>query len=65
MARCSQVTWFRSPLLSTITTSRGSAHRFQYFARVMSPLMPFICMAPSPSSAITGRVGCANFAAMA
>ncbi len=30
IARCSQVTWFRSWLLSTSTISRGSVQRFQY-----------------------------------
>ena len=44
---------------------RGSLHRFQYFAMVMSSLMPFICIAPSPVMAMTGRSGNANFAAIA
>src|ERR1700761_1320570 len=44
---------------------RGSAHCFQYFATVMSSAMLFICIAPSPTIAITGRPGCANFAAIA
>ena len=36
IARCSHVTWFRSRLLRTSTTSRGSLHRRQYLATVIS-----------------------------
>src|SRR6266545_362583 len=64
-ARCSHVTWFRSRLFSTSTTSRGSLQRCQYFAIVISSFRPFICIAPSPTSAIATRYGCANFAAIA
>src|ERR1700760_3858425 len=55
MTRCSQVTSLRSWLLNTHTIQRGSAQRLQYFWTVMSSAMLFICMAPSPTSAITGR----------
>src|SRR5215472_895351 len=65
MTRCSQVTWFRSSLLKTPQIQRGLDHRRQYLATVMSSAMLFICMAPSPTNAITGRSGWANFAAMA
>src|SRR5207248_8737507 len=65
ITRWFEVTWFRSPLFSTMKTSVGFAHRFQYFAAVTRPLMPFICIAPSPTMAITGRSGCTNFAAIA
>src|SRR6202012_5571184 len=65
MTRCSQVTSLRSWLLNTHTIQRGSAQRFQYFWTVISSAMLFICMAPSPTSAMTGRSGCANLAAMA
>ena len=34
-------------------------------AIVSSSASPFICMAPSPTSAKTGRSGCANLAAIA
>src|SRR4051812_45409438 len=44
---------------------RGSDHSLQYFAIVISPLLPFICIAPSPTSAIATRSGNANFAATA
>ncbi|CAM5713542.1 hypothetical protein SALBM135S_05002 [Streptomyces alboniger] len=64
MARISQVTWLRSPLFSTATTSRGSLHRFQYLEMVMSSAMPFICIAPSPTMAMAGRSGWANLAPM-
>lgn len=62
MARISHVTWFRSWLFHTATTSRGSSHWWRYFAAVISSAIPFICIAPSPTSAIAGRSGCANFA---
>src|SRR4051812_29311081 len=65
MTRCSQVTWFRSPLLNTHTIQRGSAQRCQYLATVISSAMLFICIAPSPTSAMTGRPGWANLAAIA
>src|SRR6266480_2090854 len=65
IARCSQVTWFRSWLFSTSTTSRGSSHWWKYFAAVISSAMPFICIAPSPTSATAGRCGWQNFAAIA
>jgi hypothetical protein len=32
---------------------------------VISPLLPIICMAPSPTMATTGLSGSANFAARA
>ena len=64
MARISQVTWLRSSLCSTATTSRGSLQRSQYFLTVMSSAMPFICIAPSPTKAIAGRSGWANLAPM-
>ncbi|GAA5231362.1 hypothetical protein GCM10025794_27030 [Massilia kyonggiensis] len=51
--------------MKTHTIQRGSFHRFQYLATVISSAMLFICMAPSPTSAITGRSGCANLAAIA
>ena len=44
---------------------RGSGHCRQYFATVISSAMLFICIAPSPTIAITGRTGYANFAAIA
>ena len=44
---------------------RGSSHCSQYLAMVMRPLMPFICMAPSPTMAMVGRPGQQNFDAMA
>src|SRR3569833_4163794 len=65
MTRCSQVTWFRAWLLKTQTIQRLSAQRCQYFATVINSAMLFICMAPSPTRAITGRSGWANLAAMA
>ena len=43
----------------------SAVHCRQYLAIVISSLMPFICMAPSPTSAITVRSGKANLAAMA
>ena len=55
----------RSPLFSTTTMKRGSVQRFQYLETVISALMPSICMAPSPTSAIAGRCGKANLAAAA
>ncbi len=63
--RCSQLTKARSRLLSTSTTNRGSAQPCQYFATVISSLTPFICIAPSPIRATSGRSGWANFAARA
>src|SRR3954468_21816913 len=65
MTRCSQVTWFRSSLLKTPQIQRGVFHCRQYLATVISSAMLFICMAPSPTSAITGRLGWANLAAIA
>src|ERR1700738_3567617 len=65
MTLCSHVTWLRSWLLNTQTIHRGSAQRRQYFATVISSAMLFICIAPSPTNAITGQSGCANLAAMA
>lgn len=65
MPRCSQVTKFRSRLFSTSTTSVGLAQSRQWRAIVIRPFMPFICMAPSPARAITGRPGCAILAAIA
>src|ERR1700753_3762756 len=44
---------------------RGSAHCFQYFDTVINSAILFICIAPSPTIAITGRPGQANFAAIA
>ncbi len=43
----------------------GSAHSRQTFAIVIRAEMPFICIAPSPTIAITGRSGCAYLAAIA
>src|SRR5919201_2162849 len=64
--RCSHVTWFRSWLLKTQKTSVGlSFHLSQYRFTVMSSFIPFIWNAPSPTKAITGRSGYANFAATA
>ena len=65
IARCSHVTWFRSWLLNTQTTQVWLLHSRQYLAIVMSSAMLFICMAPSPTRAITGRSGWANLAAIA
>src|SRR5205823_1713575 len=65
MTRCSQVTWFRSSLLKTPQIQRGFFHCRQYFATVISSAMLFICIAPSPTTAMTGRSGCANLAAIA
>ena len=65
MTRCSQVTWFRSSLLKTQQIQCGFAHWRQYFATVISSAMLFICIAPSPTSAMTGRSGWANLAAIA
>src|SRR5947207_1754191 len=65
MTRCSQVTWFRSSLLKTPQIQRGVFHCRQYLATVISSAMLFICMAPSPTSATTGRSGWANLAAIA
>ncbi len=62
MARCSHVTWFKSGLFRTSTITRGSLHSRQYFEMVINSLMPFICIAPSPASAIATRPGHANFA---
>ncbi|KAG0737060.1 hypothetical protein G6F24_018099 [Rhizopus arrhizus] len=50
---------------STSTTSVGLAQSFQRWALVLSSLIPSICMAPSPTSATTGRPGGANLAASA
>src|SRR6185437_7138191 len=63
--RCSQVTWFRSWLLNTQQSHFGLDHSFQYFCTVISSAMLFICIAPPPTSAMTGRSGCANLAAIA
>ncbi len=49
-------------MLSTATMSRGSCHSDQYLATVISSAIPFICMAPSPTSARAGRPGWANLA---
>ena len=65
IARISHETWFRSRLFSTRKMIRGSLQRFQYFATVISSLIPFICIAPSPVIAIATRSGDANFAAIA
>src|ERR1700743_3226875 len=65
MAHISQVTWLRSLLCRTATIRRGSSHCCQYRLMVISSAMPFICMAPSPENAITGRWGWANFAPIA
>src|ERR1700760_3916815 len=65
VTRCSQVTWFRSSLLKTQQIQFGVAHSRQYLATVISSAMLFICMAPSPTSAMTGRSEWANFAAIA
>ncbi len=52
-------------MCSTHTIRRGSDQRSQYCEIVIRPLIPFICIAPSPTIAIAGRSGCVNFAAMA
>src|SRR5690348_11948179 len=65
ITRCSHVTWLRSRLFSTRMTSRGSDQRRQYLPIVSTSFMPFIWNAPSPTIAMTGRSGCANFAAIA
>src|SRR5690606_37379654 len=65
ITRCSQVTWLRSSLLNTQQIQRGSGHSLQYLATVISSARLLICMAPSPTSATTGRSGCTNLAAMA
>jgi len=65
IARSSQVTWLRSLLCSTHTTSRWSLQRDRERAIVSSSASPFICIAPSPVSAIAGRCGCANSAPIA
>ncbi|SAL88940.1 hypothetical protein AWB74_08813 [Caballeronia arvi] len=52
-------------MFRTMQIQWGLVHSFQYFATVMSSAMLFICMAPSPTSAMTGRSGNANFAAIA
>ncbi|GJE53535.1 hypothetical protein GOFOIKOB_6619 [Methylobacterium tardum] len=65
ITRCSQVTWFRSSLLNTQQIQVLLDQRCMYFATVISSAMLFICIAPSPTSAITGRSGCATLAAMA
>ena len=57
-----QVTWLRSSLCSTATTSRGSLHSSQYRLMVISSARPFICIAPSPAKTTTGRSGWANLA---
>src|ERR1700739_546286 len=64
MTRCSQVTWFKSSLLKTPQIQRGVFHCRQYLATVISSAMLFICMAPSPTNATTGRSGWANLAAI-
>ena len=51
-------------MFSTHTTNRGSAQSRQREATVMSSASPFICIAPSPASATSGRSGRASFAAM-
>src|SRR5437763_16839898 len=56
---------FRSRLFNTSTTNRGSFHSFQYFFTVTRTLLPFICIAPSPTSAKSSRSGDADFAAPA
>ena len=57
---------FRSRLFSTSTTSRGSAQRFQYFAIVISPLMPVhLHRAVARPARSPARSGCANLAAIA
>ena len=56
-ARISQVTMFRSRLFRTSRKKRGSFHSFQYLLTVISSFIPFICTAPSPASANTGRSG--------
>ena len=45
------------------TTRRGLAPLLPVARDVISSAMPFICMAPSPTNAITGRSGWANLAA--
>src|SRR6476661_8053813 len=65
ITRCSQVTWLRSRLLSTRMTRVGFDQRRQYLPIVITSFMPFIWNAPSPTIAITGRSGCANFAPIA
>ncbi len=40
---------------------RGSSHSLRYFAIVKSSALSFICIAPSPTSAMTGRWGYARF----
>src|SRR5204862_484213 len=45
--------------------SRWSLQRSRYLAIVISSFIPFIWKAPSPTSAKTGRSGCANLAAIA
>jgi hypothetical protein len=44
-------------LLSTTTTKRGSFQLSMRAATGINALMPFICIAPSPTIAITGRSG--------
>src|SRR5213596_1634873 len=65
MTRCSHVTWFRSSLFQTQQIHLGFVQRRQYLATVISSAMLFICMAPSPTRAMTGRPGWANFAPIA
>src|SRR4051812_49773607 len=65
MTRCSHVTWFRSSLFQTQQIHLWFGQRRQYLATVISSAMLFICMAPSPTSAMTGRPGWANLAAIA
>src|SRR3546814_19836041 len=48
-----------------MTMKRGSCQRFQYCLTVSSSALPFICIAPSPTIAITGLCGCAILAAIA
>src|SRR3712207_7542820 len=57
----------RRPPRSTLFpyTTLFRSHSRQYFATVTSSVSPFICIAPSPTSATHGRPGCANFAAIA
>ena len=65
IARSSQVTWLRSLLWNTQTINRGSFHCRLKRLMVSNSAMPFICIAPSPTSAITGRSGWANLAPIA
>src|SRR5690606_40502388 len=65
ITRCSQVTWLRSSLLNTQQIHCGFCHSLQYLATVINSARLLICMAPSPTSATTGRSGWANLAAIA